>query len=99
MKSYRTIFTGNLVQQSALSVGGNEPSGVVDSPCCSDGLGRPTLRGTTLAGALIATARKIVEKLPGGITVDDHQHTSTSEFALSAWRFFNAHPEQSTARA
>ena len=99
MKSYRTIFTGNLVQQSALSVGGNEPSGVVDSPCCSDGLGRPTLRGTTLAGALIATARKIFEKLPDGITGRDSSIHFPLEFSSSAWRFFNAHPEQSTAPA
>lgn len=93
MKSYRTIFTGNLIQESALSVGGNGPSGIVDSPCCVDGLGRPTLRGTTLAGALISTARKIFEKLPDGVTAEEGQNDVLAPYVSSAWRFFNSHTE------
>src|SRR5207248_25773 len=57
---YRTLFTGTLVQESALSVGGNEPDlALVDSPLARDGAGRFVLRGEGLAGALIATARKL----------------------------------------
>lgn len=58
-RSYRTVFFGQLVQRSAFSSGGNDPDQRTDNPLCRDGLGRYLLRGTGLAGALAATARKV----------------------------------------
>lgn len=63
-RPYRTVFVGTLCQESALSVGGNAGDGETAHPFCRDGLGRPTLRGDGLAGALLATARKLYRELP-----------------------------------
>jgi len=91
---YRTIFVGTLVQESALSVGGNEGrSGVVDDPLCRDGRDRPTLRGSTLAGALIATARKMHDEIPDCITSDSAQENTSKALRPSLWRVFTSHPE------
>ncbi len=57
--AYRTLFVGTLRQTTALSVGGRDQSSVTDAPLCRDGEQRFTLRGQTLAGALIATARRL----------------------------------------
>lgn len=85
---YRTLFVGTLVQESFLSIGGRdvaEPT--VDSPFCRDGLNRPTLRGTGLAGALIATLRRLhPNDIPTSISYSDEGRQP------SVWRFFNAHP-------
>jgi len=85
---YRTLFVGTLVQESFLSIGGRdlaEPT--VDSPFCRDGLNRPTLRGTGLAGALIATLRRLhPNNIPTSISYSDEGRQP------SVWRFFNAHP-------
>ncbi len=87
-KPYRTLFVGELVQQSALTVGGNRPHELADAPLARDGAGRATLRGTTLAGILLATARKLYGALPlvitGGI--------ETNGGRGSAYRLFNSHP-------
>ena len=86
-QAHRTLFTGTLVQESFLSSGGtDDPHATVDQPFCRDGAGRFTLRGSGLAGALIATARRIEkgEKLPVTIT-GSHKHPSV-------WRCFNSHP-------
>ncbi|BCU08292.1 RAMP superfamily CRISPR-associated protein [Allochromatium tepidum] len=92
---YRTLFMGTLVQDSFLSVGGrDDPTASVDSPFCLDGSNRPTLRGSGLAGALVATLRRMrrdePEPVPKTISgsVDGRQP--------SVWRCFNSHPRAET---
>ena len=93
MDAYRTIFMGTLLQKTALSVGGNEEGGgSEDMPLCRDGLGRPTLTGRTLAGALIATARKIFDEIPETITSDIPKGKGGVDPKESLWEFFTAHP-------
>lgn len=85
---YRTLFVGTLVQESFLSLGGtDDPFTTVDSPFCRDGLGRPTLRGTGLAGALIATLRRLNNE-----DVSEKISGSAQGKHASVWRFFNSHP-------
>lgn len=82
---YRTLFVGTLIQESFLSIGGtDDPTASMDSPLCRDGSDRQTLRGTSLAGALIATLRRI-QPVPASI----------SGSKPSVWRCFNSHPLQS----
>lgn len=94
MNGYRTLFTGTLVQDSALSVGGSSvgASGM-DDPLCRDGRNRLTLRGSTLAGALIATARKIDPNLPPEISSGNPSTSPDTPATRSLWQFFNSHPE------
>lgn len=87
MKPYRTIVFAEIVQESALAVGGNQPHGLVDTPLARDGNNRPVLRGSTLAGCFIATARRIAGTLPRAITSDGNDG-----LIPSAWRFAHAHP-------
>ncbi|MBF0160055.1 MAG: hypothetical protein HQL58_11095 [Magnetococcales bacterium] len=85
-KLYRTLFVGTLVQQSFLSLGGtDDPYTTVDSPFCRDGCKRPTLRGTSLAGALVATLRRL-DHVPPEISCSEEGRYP------SVWRFFNSHP-------
>lgn len=88
MTGYRTLFAGTLVQESFLSVGGtDDPFTTVDSPFCRDGLGRPTLRGSGLAGALVATLRRLKGgRVPTTISGAEHGRTP------SVWRTFDSHP-------
>lgn len=93
---YRTLFTGRLVQESFLSLGGtDDPLTTVDSPFCRDGRGWPTLRGSGIAGALVATLRRALNdpdgkkgKLPAYVSDSDQGRQP------SVWRFFNSHPQQ-----
>lgn len=89
---YRTLFTGRLVQESFLSLGGtDDPLTTVDSPFCRDGRGRPTLRGSGLAGALVATLRRALNdpdgkkgKIPAYVSGSDQGRQP------SVWRFSTA---------
>ena len=93
IQPYRTLFVGTLVQESFLSVGGSDdPTTSLDSPFCLDGLGRPTLRGTGLAGSLVATLRRILHPQPVPATISGSQHGRQP----SVWRCFNSHPAKST---
>lgn len=83
---YRTLFIGTLVQESALSLGGRDEPAVVDAPLCLDGLGRPTLRGAGLAGALVATLRRLV-----GDPVPEFISGSTKGLTPSRWKTFHSH--------
>ncbi len=89
MKPYRTLFVGELVQQSSFSVGGNQPTKAVDSPLCRNGENRLTLRGSSIAGALISTASKIVGNVARSISNKFYTDSPSQE---SVWRFFNSHP-------
>ena len=63
---YRTLFVGVLEQETALSVGrSDDDTSLVDSPLCRDGSGALILRGQSLTGNLVATARKLVESCRG----------------------------------
>lgn len=99
MGLYRTIFTGTLVQDSALSLGGNQPHAAVDDPMCKDGMGRYTIRGTTLAGALLTTAAKIFGRVSATISnkyanePEPPTQAGSAERNESLWRVFNAHPK------
>lgn len=89
--AYRTLFLGTLVQESFLSAGGtDDPDTTVDSPFCRDGQGLPTLRGSGLAGALIATLRRI--RQARGMSVPPTISGSDKGRQPSVWRFFNSHP-------
>lgn len=90
-QAYRTLFVGTLVQESFLSVGGrDDPASSLDSPFCLDGRERPTLRGSGLAGALVATLRRMrrSESDPVPSTISG----SSDGRQPSVWRCFNSHP-------
>lgn len=90
---YRTLFVGKLVQESALSVGGNRPIEEFDEPLCRDGLSRLTLRGDSLAGALVATARKLYRDVPDYVSGDASKTLSRRDaMTPSLWRVFTSHP-------
>jgi CRISPR/Cas system CSM-associated protein Csm3 (group 7 of RAMP superfamily) len=102
---YKTLIMGELVQITAFSIGGNNPHGRVDAPVARNGGGDLTIRGTGLAGALIALARKLTsdEKLLRRISFGPPSEQSERRDALrkgremerlpeSLWRFHNAHP-------
>ncbi|WP_048810139.1 RAMP superfamily CRISPR-associated protein [Candidatus Methylacidiphilum infernorum] len=91
MKPYRTLVFAHLVQDSALSVGGNNPHGFANLPLARDGLGRPILRGSTLAGCFIAQARALFPKLPSAITLETPTGKGDQKATASAWRFAHAH--------
>jgi len=80
------LIKGELVQQTATSLGGNGESNWVDHVLCRDGQERYTLRGETLAGALMATARKLYSNLPIEIEANDKKQPSV-------WRLFTSHPK------
>jgi CRISPR/Cas system CSM-associated protein Csm3 (group 7 of RAMP superfamily) len=89
------LFCGTLVQQSAMVVGGEPMSGAADHTFARDGQGRLTLNGKGLAGALLATARKVVATIPHWISGEipqDQRDQSKRKFASSAWRTFTSHP-------
>ena len=88
---YRTLFIGTLLQTTALSVGGRDlPGSVTDAPLCRDGLNRFTLRGQSLAGALVATARQLgtVPEYISGSVAGSGKDTPPP----SRWRSFASHP-------
>lgn len=85
---YCTLFSGILTQESAMVVAGDAGRSPVDHSIARDGQGRPTLKGRTLAGALIASARKIYADLPACITSASERDAHRP----SAWRLFTSHP-------
>lgn len=93
MTPYRTLVFARIVQESALSIGGNQPHGMVDSPLARDGQGRPVIRGSTLAGCFIATTRALAGQLPRAITSGSvpSQRAEQEVLIPSAWRFTHAH--------
>lgn len=62
----RYRFTGNLVLDTALHIGGGrEASTVTDSPIVRDGLGRPIIPGSSFKGAFRAGVERLLPNLPG----------------------------------
>jgi CRISPR/Cas system CSM-associated protein Csm3 (group 7 of RAMP superfamily) len=85
---YRTLIAGDLVQESALTTGGNRPHGLVDLPLARDGAGRPVLPGSTLAGVFIHTARRFL-----GRDVPAEISSGEGNIVPSRWRFEHGHPQ------
>ena len=85
---YRTVFCITALQRTSLSIGGShDANAVTDMPVARDGMNRLILRGTSLAGDLIATARTLVKQLPDTITRGEKQTSMTP----SSWDVSNAH--------
>lgn len=88
------LITGVLVQRSAMSVGGSDEDGVLDDTFCRDGRGRPTLRGTTLAGALLDSIRKCgYPDLPPTVTGDAKVKRNDHFHGESVLRVWTTHPQ------
>ncbi len=105
---YRTLIHGVIEQTTALSVGGFLGVHGASDTCYRDGLGRLTIPGTSLAGALIETAARLfpdlIGKRPrgglfGGRITGKQRHAprrvaqGTEDFLQSVWRFYNSHPD------
>ena len=64
-QNYKLLISGTLVQQTAFSTGGNrletDNNSDIDNLLAKDGKGRYTLRGTSLAGAFLATAKQLLD--------------------------------------
>lgn len=89
-RPYRVLFVGTLVQESALSIGGNQPHGRFDDVLCRDGRDRPTLRGEGLGGALIRTARTLYRETD--LNDLTGKEAGGSERHASLWVVQTAHP-------
>jgi len=62
----RYRFTGALVLDTALHIGGGrEASAVTDSPIVRDGMGRPLIPGSSFKGAFRAAVERLLPNLPG----------------------------------
>lgn len=97
MDNYKTIFYGILRQTTALSTGGPSPHDHVDSHIALDGLGRPTIRGTGLIGALIAQAKKRYRQIPIVVsagTPGEQPNSKPTDPRMheSVWIGHHAHP-------
>jgi CRISPR/Cas system CSM-associated protein Csm3 (group 7 of RAMP superfamily) len=105
-KPYKTLIEGTLVQLTAFSVGGRDSHARVDSPVARDGDGRLTLRGSGIAGAFIASARRLaggeVQPAVSAGTPSEQaearkkaKQDKQPELRLteSLWRFHTSHPE------
>lgn len=86
------LFVGTLVQKSALSTSGSSARGETDHPLAVDGLGRPTLSGRGLAGALVATLDKlgwgVSRRISSRVAEESRDHPPRS-----CWRVHNSHLE------
>lgn len=89
------VVSGLLVQRSALSVGGSDEDGLLDDAFCRDGRGRPTLRGTSLAGALLDSIRKCgFVDLPATVTGNAKSKRNDRFHGESVLRVWTSHPEE-----
>ncbi len=61
----RYLFTGKLIMDTALHIGGGRDSSTVtDSPIIRDGQGRPLIPGSSFKGAFRAAVERILPNLP-----------------------------------
>jgi len=82
MTTRLTLFTAELVQDSALSVSGLDRESSADQPFALIN-GVPTLVGRGLKGAAVAMARRFFDPLPRAVS-DDVEHGALRR---SAWEF------------
>lgn len=88
------VITGRLAQRTALSIGGSDQAGMLDDAFCLDGRGRPTLRGTSLAGALLDSIRKAgFSDLPATVSGDAKLKRNEHFHGESVLRVWTSHPE------
>lgn len=87
------VFTGWLTQCSALTLGGSNPDDRLDHAVAVDGLGRPTLRGASLAGALFHTLRRCGITPHRALTRHADEYGLTDLVDDSVLRVWNSHPE------
>ncbi len=95
--TFRTVFVGELVQKSGLSVGGRDEGLQADAILARDGLQRPILRGSGLAGALLATLRDFDINVPKAVSAGLPAGKDDGEGIESLWLVRHAHlikPEQ-----
>ena len=86
---YRTVFVCTLKQMTALSVGGRDDISLgADLSVGFDGNNQLVLRGTSLAGDLIATARTLVAPIPPSISSGK---TNKDNLVRSSWEVWNGH--------
>lgn len=94
--NYVTLFVGELVQDTFLSMGGiSDPDSIDQHTFCRDGLGRPSLRGESLAGSLVALLKRIL--IGQGKSLPTYISGSHQGEEASVWRCFNSHPSGDTA--
>ena len=99
-KNYKLLIHAVLEQQGSFSTGGNrfqERDANLDHVIAKNGEGEYTLRGTGLAGALIATARTLYPDLPKAISEGSPQQQDkgtddSPRMNESLWLFHHAHP-------
>lgn len=90
-QAFRTVFVGELVQLTGLSTGGRDDDLYADAIMARDGLGRPILRGTGLAGALLATLADFELKIPDSISRGGATGPRDEGSAESLWLMHHAH--------
>lgn len=88
---YRTIFVGELVQTTGLSTGGRDGDLYADAIMARDGLDRPILRGTGLAGALLAVLDDFDVDIPDEISRRVPEGPREEGTAESLWLVHHAH--------
>ena len=98
-KPYRTVFVGELEQLTGLSTGGRDGELHADSVVARDGLERPILRGTGLAGALLATLDEFDLRIPTEISARLPETAAAVQKCESLWLMHHAHLVDETVQA
>lgn len=82
---YRTVFVCELVQTSSLSIGGSDDGGLGDMPMLRDANGDLVIRGASIAGALVSTAKvvfgSVSSRISRGIAEPDAVATDARDMA------------------
>ena len=92
MKKY-ILFSGEFVQQSALSISGSEvEANFIDSFFARDGNGRLTIPGSSIAGSIVSFAHKMGFDLEKEFTCK-YKKMGNNEQITSLMRVFNCHTE------
>jgi len=90
-KPYRTVFVVELKQQTGLSTGGRDGDLYADAIMARDGQGRPVLRGSGLAGALLAMLNDFNITIPDSISRGIPDGPRDEDTAESLWLVRHAH--------
>jgi len=92
MKKY-ILFSGEFIQQSALSISGSEvEANFIDSFFARDGKRRLTIPGSSIAGSIVSFAHKMGFDLEKEFTCK-YKKPKNDEQITSLMRVFNCHPE------
>ena len=89
-KLFRAVFSGTIEQLTAMHIGGHSEKDPKASTFYCDGSDRLTMRGTALAGAMIAHLRKM-----GFDTIPPYISDASDGHRQSRWRIHNLHPRNS----